>query len=76
MGASLSKESVTVDRLIPRNQQIQYKNPRIISLDGNIGAGKSTLLEKIGAAFPHIKVVHEPVDTWTKLKNADGRNLL
>ena len=76
MGASLSKEPVTVVGLIPRSQQIQYRNPRIISLDGNIGAGKSTLLEKIGTAFPHIKVVHEPVDTWTRLKNADGRNLL
>jgi deoxyadenosine/deoxycytidine kinase len=45
-------------------------------LDGNIGAGKSTLLQKLGTAFPYIKVVPEPVDTWTRLKNMDGRNLL
>ena len=79
MGASLSTRPVRqdiVDGLIPRHQQIKYRGPRIVSLDGNIGAGKSTLLEKIGTAFPHIKVVHEPVDTWTRLKDASGRNLL
>jgi len=79
MGASLSSPPVRqdiVDGLIPRRHQIQYRSPRIVSLDGNIGAGKSTLLEKLGTAFPHIKVVHEPVDTWTRLKNAEGRNLL
>jgi deoxycitidine kinase/deoxyguanosine kinase len=79
MGASLSTNPIhqdILDGLVPRHQQVYYRKPRIISLDGNIGAGKSTLLEKIGTAFPHIKVVHEPVDTWTKLKNADNRNLL
>lgn len=79
MGASLSTQPVCQDltnSLLPKNQQLQYRRSRIVSLDGNIGAGKSTLLEKIGTAFPHIKVVHEPVDTWTNLKNADGRNLL
>lgn len=65
-----------MDGLIPRHQQVQYRKPRIISLDGNIGAGKSTLLQKLGTAFPYIKVVPEPVDTWTRLKNMDGRNLL
>ena len=65
-----------LDGLVPKSQQIQYRNPRIVSLDGNIGAGKSTLLQKLGTAFPYIKVVPEPVDTWTRLKNADGRNLL
>jgi deoxyadenosine/deoxycytidine kinase len=66
MGSNLSKSSA----------QKQPKGPYIISLDGNIGAGKSTLLEKIGTAFPQVKIVHEPVDTWTRLKNVDGRNLL
>ena len=65
-----------LDGLVPKSQQIQYRNPRIVSLDGNIGAGKSTLLQKLGTAFPYIKVVPEPVDTWTRLKNMDGRNLL
>ena len=79
MGAVFSSKPVRqdiVDGLIPRYQQVQHRNPRIISLDGNIGAGKSTLLQKLGTAFPYIKVVPEPVDTWTRLKNADGRNLL
>jgi len=79
MGASVSRPPIRqdiLDGLVPRHQQVHYRNPRIVSLDGNIGAGKSTLLEKIGTAFPHIKVVHEPVDTWTRLKNADNRNLL
>ena len=79
MGAVFSSKPVRqdiVDGLIPRYQQVQHRNPRIISLDGNIGAGKSTLLQKLGTAFPYIKVVPEPVDTWTKLKNMDGRNLL
>ena len=79
MGAVFSSKPVRqdiVDGLIPRYKQVQHRNPRIISLDGNIGAGKSTLLQKLGTAFPYIKVVPEPVDTWTKLKNMDGRNLL
>lgn len=80
MGGVLSSESPVrqdiLDGLVPRSQQQRYKPPRIVSLDGNIGAGKSTLLEKLGTAFPHIKVVHEPVDTWTRLKDATGRNLL
>ena len=79
MGAIFSSPPVRqdiVDGLIPRYQQVQHKNPRIVSLDGNIGAGKSTLLQKLGTVFPYIKVVPEPVDTWTRLKNMDGRNLL
>jgi deoxyadenosine/deoxycytidine kinase len=50
--------------------------PIVISLDGNIGAGKSTLLARIHSAVPEWHVVNEPVDTWTSLKNDDGRNLL
>ena len=63
-----------INGIIPRRRG--RDSPCVISLDGNIGAGKSTLLEKIGTAFPHIKVVPEPVDTWTRLKNKEGRNLL
>lgn len=50
--------------------------PIVISLDGNIGAGKSTLLARIRSAVPEWQVVDEPVDTWTSLKNAEGKNLL
>ena len=50
--------------------------PRIISLDGNIGVGKTTLLKTIQERFPQVVVVEEPVDVWTTLKDAEGRNLL
>jgi deoxyadenosine/deoxycytidine kinase len=50
--------------------------PIIISLDGNIGAGKSTLLARIQSSIPEWHVVNEPVDTWTALKNDEGKNLL
>ena len=52
------------------------RNPIIISFDGNIGAGKSTLLGHIRKSIPEWHIVDEPVDTWTSLKNDDGRNLL
>lgn len=51
-------------------------SPIVISLDGNIGAGKSTLLARIHSSIPEWHVVNEPVDTWTSLKNDEGRNLL
>ncbi len=54
-----------------------FKKPtRIISLDGNIGVGKTTLLKTIQERFPQIVVVEEPVDVWTTLKDAEGKNLL
>jgi deoxycitidine kinase/deoxyguanosine kinase len=50
---------------------------RIVSLDGNIGAGKTTLLAKIRKNFPNLLyVVDEPVDTWTALKDGEGKSLL
>ena len=52
------------------------KPVRIISLDGNIGVGKTTLLEHIRKRFPNVVIVPEPVDTWTRLKDEQGRNLL
>jgi deoxyadenosine/deoxycytidine kinase len=52
------------------------KPTRIISLDGNIGVGKTTLLKTIQERFPQIVVVEEPVDVWTTLKDAEGKNLL
>ena len=56
-----------------------HKKPitRIVSLDGNIGAGKTTLLAKIRKNFPNLLyVVDEPVDTWTALKDGEGKSLL
>jgi deoxyadenosine/deoxycytidine kinase len=61
--------------LIPMPRRGQ-KPTRIISLDGNIGVGKTTLLEHIRKRFPNVVIVPEPVDTWTRLKDEQGRNLL
>lgn len=42
-------------------------------VEGNIGSGKSTFLKKLSTEF---KVVQEPVDEWSKMKNANGKNIL
>jgi deoxyadenosine/deoxycytidine kinase len=51
-------------------------SPIIISIDGNIGAGKSTLCALLAEKLPHVSVVQEPVGTWEKLIDEDGKNLL
>jgi deoxyadenosine/deoxycytidine kinase len=46
----------------------------MIFIEGNVGSGKSTflkLLEQHG-----YKIILEPVDEWTQLKNSDNKNLL
>ena len=45
----------------------------MIFVEGNIGTGKSTFLTKLSKEF---KVILEPVDEWTSMKNANGKNLL
>jgi deoxyadenosine/deoxycytidine kinase len=45
----------------------------MIFVEGNIGTGKSTLLTQLSA---HCKVILEPVDEWTQMKNANGKNIL
>jgi len=45
----------------------------MIFVEGNIGTGKSTFLNKLAEEF---KVILEPVDEWTKTRNANGKNLL
>ncbi len=42
-------------------------------VEGNIGSGKSTFLKKLSSEF---KVVQEPVDEWSNMKNANGKNIL
>jgi deoxyadenosine/deoxycytidine kinase len=42
-------------------------------VEGNIGSGKSTFLKKLSTEF---KVVQEPVDEWSKMRNANGKNIL
>jgi len=46
---------------------------KMIFVEGNIGTGKSTFLNKLSKDF---KVILEPVDEWTSMKNANGKNLL
>jgi len=45
----------------------------MLFVEGNIGTGKSTFLNKLSQEF---KVILEPVDEWTKTRNANGKNLL
>ena len=49
---------------------------KFISLEGNIAAGKSTMINNIKELYPVYKIIDEPVDLWTSLKNEDGQNLL
>ena len=45
----------------------------MIFVEGNIGTGKSTFLTHLSKEF---KVVLEPVDEWSQMKNANGKNIL
>ena len=45
----------------------------MIFIEGNIGTGKSTFLTHLSNEF---KVILEPVDEWSKMKNANGKNIL
>jgi len=45
----------------------------MIFVEGNIGTGKSTFLTSLSSEF---KVILEPVDEWSKMKNANGKNIL
>ena len=42
-------------------------------VEGNIGSGKSTFLKKLSTEF---KVVQEPVDEWSNMRNSNGKNIL
>jgi len=45
----------------------------MIFVEGNIGTGKSTFLKMLSKDF---KVILEPVDEWTSIRNSNGKNLL
>jgi deoxyadenosine/deoxycytidine kinase len=45
----------------------------MIFVEGNIGTGKSTFLTHLANEF---KVILEPVDEWTSMKNANGKNII
>lgn len=76
MGCNSSKQRSSMEEIA---DGLVHRKPinRIVSLDGNIGAGKTTLLAKIRKNFPNLLyVVDEPVDTWTALKDGEGKSLL
>ena len=58
------------DKQVPH---MLHKKRKMIFVEGNIGTGKSTLLTQLSA---HCKVILEPVDEWTQMKNANGKNIL
>ena len=54
---------------------------RIISVEGNIGAGKTTLLDELETCLlahdqTDVIILREPVDQWTKIYDAEGKNIL
>jgi deoxyadenosine/deoxycytidine kinase len=48
----------------------------ILSIEGNIGAGKTTLLNHIRDRYGDIKVIEEPVSTWSQYTTSDGKDLI
>lgn len=58
--------------------------PIIICVEGNIGAGKTTFVEHVQEllgeesrlANKKIRVLREPVDIWTRVKDVDGNTIL
>jgi deoxyadenosine/deoxycytidine kinase len=49
---------------------------KVISIEGNVGAGKSTLLDLLKSTKSEYNYVPEPVDTWLKITDNDGNNIL
>ena len=49
---------------------------KIISIEGNIGSGKSTLIERLKVENNSFVYLPEPVDIWTTIKDAHGKNIL
>lgn len=55
----------------------------IITIDGNIGSGKSTIIDSLYKKYSEDKYkkrqiyfLKEPVDTWSNIKNENGRSIL
>lgn len=52
------------------------KQPRFISIEGNIGSGKSTILRIIREAFPELTILDEPLSEWQHVGENKDINLL
>ena len=48
----------------------------LVTIEGNIGGGKSTMINHIRELYPEYKIIDEPVDQWTSMKDESGRSLL
>jgi deoxyadenosine/deoxycytidine kinase len=64
-----------------RNKMIQNPKALIYSVEGNIGAGKTTFLRAIEHSLCNqgrtdIRVIYEPVDNWSKIKDDEGKTIL
>lgn len=50
--------------------------PLLVSIEGNIGAGKTTILRELRTKHPEWFSIDEPVETWSKIKNEEGKGIL
>jgi deoxyguanosine kinase len=50
--------------------------PFLVSIEGNVGSGKSTLLKKLRELEPEWNFIDEPVESWMKIRNDEGKSLL
>lgn len=49
---------------------------KIISIEGNIGVGKSTFISILKSKMDNCEIVYEPIDTWKKIVDSNGKNIL
>ena len=65
------------DILEDRYKHWQKINKKWYIIEGNIGSGKSTMLKLLKEHFKDdAEVIYEPVDTWEKFVDENGKNML
>lgn len=54
------------------------KQPKIISIEGNIGSGKSTLIKNLKKKYNNNKIcfLDEPLSIWESIKDMEGNSML
>lgn len=48
----------------------------IISIEGNIGSGKSSVIRELKKKYKQFYYLEEPVDSWTNVKDDNGKTIL
>jgi len=48
----------------------------IISIEGNIGSGKSSVIKELKKKYKQFYYLEEPVDSWTSVKDDNGKTIL